>query len=164
MELSFHAPSLFLAVCTCACRQYTVVNVNWCRVLLRGITRIVLCGFQSPSHFHALLHTAEKNPFVVPSVWVALFIWQSGLASKFCGAVQHCSTLNAIAVFFPCFHFSLPLTSPLLKYVLFSSTCISGMTCIKTGHRNNFITNSCTHCIQGVAGGMDKTSGECSLC
>jgi hypothetical protein len=66
MALSFHSPSLFLAVCTCACRQYTVVNVNWFRVQLRGITRIVLCGFQSPSHFHALLHTTEKNPFVLP--------------------------------------------------------------------------------------------------
>jgi uncharacterized protein YejL (UPF0352 family) len=64
---------------------------------------------------------------------------------------QHFHRLPEIAVFFPCFHFSLPLTSPLLLYVLFSSTCISVKTCIKIGYRNNFITHSCTLCIYSCA-------------
>jgi len=61
------------------------------------------------------------------------------------------SFLPLIAVFPPCFHFSLPLTSPLLKYVLFSSTCFSVMTCIEIGYRNNFITHSCTRCVYSCA-------------
>jgi len=65
--------------------------------------------------------------------------------------------LPLIAVFFPCFHFSLPLTS-LLKYVLFSSTCFSVMTCIEIGYRNNFITHSCTRCIYSCAINLSKKS------
>ena len=61
------------------------------------------------------------------------------------------SCLPQIAMFFPCFHFSLPLTSPPRLYVLFSSTCISVKTCNKIGYRNKFITHSCTLCIHSCA-------------
>ena len=114
--------------------------------------RYLSCCSISSSHLIIFITVTSHSPCLTNSaLFYHLTDWLPHSTNLNVQRYIAASCLPQITVFFPCFHFSLPLTSPLLLYVLFSSTCISVMTCIEIGYRNNFITHSCTRCVYSCA-------------